>query len=184
MKYKFTYKIVLAGCMMALDIVASSLLSFYAPTAQPFLVRMGPQHLVQALSGWILGPWWAMGSAVCADVLKFFILPQAGGGFFPGYTLSAGVSGFLFGLLLYRKKVSLGRGILTELLVTVVVSISLNTLWSVILYQKGFWVMILPALPWRIFSVAAYSVLLFAMQKILVRTKLISPPKKDAIREN
>ncbi|MBA1395210.1 folate family ECF transporter S component, partial [Lactobacillus sp. XV13L] len=56
------------------------------------------------------------------------------GGFFIGFTLTAMMGPFIYGLLFYQKPVKVWRIILATLLVTVIINIGLNTYWLHLLY--------------------------------------------------
>ena len=64
--------------------------------------------LAIAAAGMLYGPVMAGIIGVLADTLGFFLSP-ANGAFFPGFTLSAFLSGFVFGLFFYKKKITLKR---------------------------------------------------------------------------
>lgn len=74
------------------------------------------------------------------DILKYLVKPT--GPFFAGFTISAIVSGILFGSILYKKPVRLYRIIIAEIIEKTVVNIILNTWWLSILYGKGFMVLL------------------------------------------
>ena len=79
-----------------------------------------------------------------SDIINYIANPK--GAFFPGFTISAMVSGIIYGLSFYKKKVSLKRCIIAKIAIVLIVDILLNTLWLSILYGKGFFVL----LPMRI----------------------------------
>ncbi len=164
--------LVMAALFVALDIVFTRFLSFYPPTVPTFIVRISPQFLAHALCGWILGPWWAIGSAVAADLIGFFMFPSPFP-FFIGYTISAAMGGLVYGLLLHKKKVVLWRSVLAVAIAIYCFSIPLTALWNVILYQRG-WVLIFAnQLLWRTVFVPVYAIVLYMVQKALVRSKVL-----------
>ena len=76
------------------------------------------------------------------DILKYLIKPT--GPFFFGFTFNAILSGVIYGLLLYKKSVHIGRILMADLIVKIIVHCILGTLWLSILYGSPFLV-ILPA---------------------------------------
>lgn len=54
----------------------------------------------------------------------------------------------IFGIFLYKKKITFWRLLISEILVKLIVNIGMNTLWLDMLYGKGF----LAILPHRIVS--------------------------------
>lgn len=77
----------------------------------------------------------ALAYAVIEDLVAFFIYPT--GPFFLGYTLTA-LSGMALYCIFLNKKVSLTRIILAKTSVNIISNILLNSLWSAMLYSKGF----------------------------------------------
>ncbi len=65
-----------------------------------------------------------------------------GGAFFPGFTLSAFVSGFLYGIILYQKKITIKRCFFAVLTVVISTSLVLNTIWLVIITNKAAFVIL------------------------------------------
>ncbi len=79
-----------------------------------------------------------------SDIINYIINPK--GAFFPGFTISAMVSGIIYGMAFYKKEISIKRCIFAKIAIVVIVDILLNTLWLSLLYGKGFFVL----LPMRI----------------------------------
>ena len=66
------------------------------------------------------------------DVLGFFVSPN--GAFFPGFTLSAFIMGFLYGLILYKKPLKLTRVIIAEAIVVLICNLILTPTWLNMMY--------------------------------------------------
>jgi len=60
------------------------------------------------------------------------------GPFFPGFTISGILGGLIYGLVLYKRKITLPRVILANALVTVFVNMLLNTYWLTLLYGSAY----------------------------------------------
>lgn len=164
-------KLTLAGLLVAIDIIAARFLSFYLPFGTQ-LVRVGPQFLAHSLAGWLLGPFWALGSAVAGDLLGMLI-NAAGKTIYPGYTISAALTGLIYGLLLYRRPVRLWRCLLAVSLAVIGVSTLLTSYWNSLYFSVPWLPALWSALPWRLITIPIYTALLFAVQKGLVRAKVI-----------
>lgn len=91
--------------------------------------------LAIAAAGLLYGPIMAGIIAVIADTIGFFLSPS--GGFFPGFTLSAFLSGFLFGMFFYKKKVTVKRVIVASVCNMVLFSFILTPLWLNIMYGSA-----------------------------------------------
>jgi ECF transporter S component (folate family) len=94
------------------------------------------QFLPNAVMGMICGPWVAIVYGLATDLLDVMYY---GGGFFPGYTLGSVLSALVYALYLYRARVSVLRLFLARATVSVCNNILLNSLWSAVLYGKGYY---------------------------------------------
>lgn len=115
--------------------LSSAVASVFIPLPNNLRVYFtyGPKALCAA----VIGPVSGLLFGLTGDLLGFVLHPT--GGFFPGYTLTSMMGMFLYGLGLYRKKITVCRLALTKLLVNLVCNAGLNVLWSAILFQKA-WV--------------------------------------------
>ena len=93
-----------------------------------------------ALSGWLFGPVPAAIVGFVGDIAGFLLSPSKGP-YFPGFTLSSILTGFLFGLILYKanSKNCILKAILSKTCVSAFVNVFLNSLWLSFLYEKA-WV--------------------------------------------
>jgi ECF transporter S component (folate family) len=169
MKKRFELRyLVLAALFAALDIVCTRLLPPYFLPPGTFLVRVGLQFLVFALAGWTIGPAWAMGAAMSSDVVGVLINPTGTGQFFPGYTLTAGLSGLMYGFILYKRRPSLWRTGSAAAVHMLIIALPLTSLWmSMQGFYPDFWQSLLLAAPWRAGLVIPHTLLIFALQKAL-----------------
>lgn len=94
-------------------------------------IRIYFTFIIVALSGLIFGPIVGMVSGGISDLIGFMLFPS--GAFFIGYTISAILSGFIFGLFLYRTKITIFKLLLSKFLVNFIVNSILGTLWRVIM---------------------------------------------------
>lgn len=113
--------------------LSSAVASVFIPLPNNLRVYFtyGPKALCAA----VIGPVSGLLFGLTGDLLGFVLHPT--GGFFPGYTLTSMMGMFLYGLGLYRKKITVRRLALTKLLVNLVCNAGLNVLWSAILCQKA-----------------------------------------------
>ncbi|MCL2083198.1 MAG: folate family ECF transporter S component [Oscillospiraceae bacterium] len=166
--------LVMAALLAALDIVTTRTL--FAQAFMPpgtFEVRVSLQFLWYGLAGWLLGPGWAIGSAVSGDLIGSMMNAGGTGTFFPGYTLTALVSGLACGMLLYKRQPRLWRALLASGAYCLLITLPLTSLWrsmtgegvAAVSFETAFWV----ALPWRAALVAPYGLILAGVQKALDR---------------
>ena len=160
----------LAGLFVALDIVCTRMLPAYYLPPGTFLVRVGPQFLIFALAGWLTGPAWAMGMAMASDLLGVLINATGSGQIFPGFTLTAGLSGLVYGLFLYKSAPKLWRAIAAAAAHMLLVALPLTSLWTQMLgWYPDLRVPFMLALPWRAALVLPHALLIFAARKALAR---------------
>lgn len=129
--------LVTAGLLITVKLV----LDLFTIQITPFL-HLSFEFLASATISMLFGP---VVGAMCgglSDIINYLMNPK--GTFFPGFTISAMVLGILYGAVLYKKKITITRCIIAEVLAVVVVDILLNTFWLSTLYGKAFYVL-LPA---------------------------------------
>ena len=140
-KLRNTKTLALAAMLTAIGIILSF---FKIPVNQ--LITIGFGSLPLSVSGMLLGP--AVSGIVGAlmDVGGYLVKPT--GPFFPGFTISGIVSGIIYGLFFYKKKITLKRVIVAQVILTIVVNILMNSYWLNILYLKdGYIPVIISRLP-------------------------------------
>ena len=74
-------------------------------------------------------------SAIVEDFIAFFLFPS--GPFFLGYTITAVVGCVIYHIFLH-KEINLKNIIISKTLVNIFVNIGLNSLWSSMLFSKGY----------------------------------------------
>ncbi|NLD18643.1 MAG: folate family ECF transporter S component [Clostridiales bacterium] len=132
-----TSRLVIMAFLIALEIILTRFCSINTP-----ILRIGFGFLPIAIMGIKFGPWWAgMGYAV-GDILGMLIFPT--GAYFPGFTLTAFLTGMVYGLFLYRKPVTWKRGLPAVIIIIFGLNLFLDTLWLSILMGNGF-IALLPA---------------------------------------
>lgn len=112
-----------------------------------------------ALVALMYGPIYAGCVAGLGDFIGAMLFPI--GPYFPGYTLSAFLSGIIYGLFLYGRKATVLRSFLAALCSLTVCSLGLNSLW---IYLTTSGVTLIGLMPQRLVQ---YAVML-AMQTIVV----------------
>lgn len=121
-------------------------------------IRIGFDFLAKEMTAMLLGP--SVGCVVAAltDIISYFIKPV--GAFFPGLTLSAMLGSVIYGVVLYKKPLSLRRVILANTMVTVFINLFLNTYWMSVLYGNAY-MALFPARAVKQFIMLPVEVILF-----------------------
>ncbi len=135
---KKTRILVFLSLLIAMNVVLVNMI----PVIQVDIIRISFGFVPQSFSSMLFGPIIGGIGAVVADVIGMIIAPK--GAYFPGFTLSALLTGIIYGVFLFRKKKTLLRITLAVLCITVFVDLALNTYWLTIMLGKGF-LAILPA---------------------------------------
>ena len=135
-------KIILTSLLLASTIVINRFLSINTG-----ILSIGFTFVPLMLSAIILGKKECMLIATLADLIGALLFPF--GSFFIGYTISAFLTGLVYGLLLHRKdkfvvnKSFIIRLIIATLIVTLLINGILNTIW-IILTVKSASIAIIP----------------------------------------
>lgn len=95
-------------------------------------IKVGFAFLANELTALFFGPFVGGIMGGIADILKFIVKPT--GPFFPGFTFNAVLGAVIFGLIVYKKPLSLRRIIVAKVVVTIVCDLFLTTTWLNILY--------------------------------------------------
>ena len=129
--FKSTRVMVTSAMLLALSVVLNYAFPIYIATTS----RVTFGFLAVVACGYLFGPSPAMLIAALSDILVFVLRPS--GFYFPGYTLTAALGGLVYGLAFYQKEVKLPRILMAQALVSIVLNIALNTLFSAILQGKA-----------------------------------------------
>lgn len=91
---------------------------------------IGITYLVFSFICMIYGPFWGLVIGFFSDILGFFIFPN-GAFFYFGYTLQAMLTGFVYGIFLYRARPSFARCMLARVVVNLLINALLGSiLWG------------------------------------------------------
>lgn len=113
----------------------------------------------------LYGPVPAVIMSILADVLGAFLFPV--GPFFPGFTLTAAVTGLIYGLLLHKSQ-SMPRVVCAVVLQQLVCSMVINTFWLHVLYGLPY----LPTMAARLVQCAVVTALQIVVIPLIAKTVL------------
>ena len=133
---KITKTIVVAALLIAIKLTLDALNIRISITPS---LRITFSFLTTAVCGILFGPATAFVMAGAGDLIGYFV-NTGGGPYFPGFTLTAALSGWVWGMGLYQEKITFVRVLLTRGLINLFLNIGLNGLWLYLLYNKGFFV--------------------------------------------
>lgn len=123
-------QLVTLGILTGMTVLLSYIFSIQTP-----FVHVTFGFLPVCLAGFLYGPWKSSLVAGMADIIGSTCF--ATGAFFPGFTLSALLAGYIYGFFFYKKRITLWYACIPFLVVMVLVHLGLNTLWLTIYYNKA-----------------------------------------------
>jgi len=123
-----TRKLAVSAMLITLDVLFTRVLAINTP-----LMKIGFGFAAVAVSAMLFGPVWAMLTAALGDIAGALIFPV--GAFFPGFTLTAAITGLIYGLCLYGHPGSTQRAVAAGLLNCFFVTLLANT--ALIAYISG-----------------------------------------------
>lgn len=135
-----TKKVAMMGMLLAAQVVAGMFFSIKLP-----LVTIGFIFLPLSITSMLYGPLWGAAAAVMGDFLIAALGPY---GYYPPMATTALLSGFIYGLFLYRKPITIPRVTLCVITESLLCSVLLQTYWLTTLMNKAYLVL----LPTRLFQ--------------------------------
>lgn len=160
-------KIILSAMLLALLIVLSRFLSIETQ----FLVLSFSFVPIMMSAIW-LGPKYSTMIAALGDLIGALLFPF--GAYFPGFTLSAALSGFIYGLFLYSKnntntsnKKFLFKLITSSILALGLINIFITSFWLHMLYGKAYVAIISTRAVSQIIMLPIQVVIIFMLNKFL-----------------
>ncbi|MDD6429049.1 MAG: folate family ECF transporter S component [Lachnospiraceae bacterium] len=157
-------------CMTAMLMALSSVLTLVSTINIGPYIHIGLSWIPQAMISILFGPVTGAIAAGALDLINYFIRPD--GGFFPGFTICAMIGALIYGLLLYKRKLSLVRIFVTKGIVDLFCNIIINTLCLSILYGQAFKVLFLPRVIKNVITWPIYSVMLFVVLTALDKARV------------
>ena len=119
----------------ALMIAACVALSYIPSIHVTDGVRIGWGFLARATCGMVGGPVTALVFGFAEDTISYLMNPT--GPYFPGYALTTMLGTLIYALFFWRAKVSVLRVFMAKLCNNLI-NVVLGSLWSAILYSKGY----------------------------------------------
>ncbi|MDY1543428.1 folate family ECF transporter S component [Lactiplantibacillus pentosus] len=154
----------LLGMLVAMQVVLGSLL-----TIQLLLTKISFTFIIIALTARLFSPLVTAGSAAFANLLGMLLFPKFT--FFPGFILTAFLTGLVFGLA-FQQQTNLPRILTANFIVVFILNLFMNSLWLHIMYMTPWSVLLTTRLIQEIVTYVCYTVILIAVFKVPILTKL------------
>ena len=163
-------KVILAGLLLAAAIVFNRFLSIKTP-----IVVISFGFIPKIIIATMFGPWWSMLLFGLADLIGALLFPF--GAYFVGYTASAVISGFIYGIFLHRKKKIPGKTYLWKLIVACLLSnlicnLLLNSVWIYVTTKKAISVILPTRIVKELVTVPIYVAIMFGMHVFFEKYKV------------
>lgn len=159
-------KVILSGILLALLIVLNRFVSIKTP----LLVISFSFVPIMMAAVW-LGPKYSTLIAALGDFIGAILFPF--GTYFPGFTVSAGLTGLIYGLFLYKKpgqemtnKQFVFRLLISNLLVLGIVEIFVVSVWLKMMYGKAYLVVVSSRVLAQVIMFPIRIVTIFFLEKI------------------
>lgn len=159
-------KVILSGILLALLIVLNRFVSIKTP-----LLVISFTFVPIMMSAIWLGPKYSTLIAALGDFIGAILFPF--GTYFPGFTVSAGLTGLIYGIFLYKKqdnemtdKKFIIRLIISNLLVLGIVEIFVVSLWLNMLYGKAYLLVVSSRVLAQVIMFPIRIVTIFVLEKL------------------
>ena len=156
-----TKSLVTIALLVAMEVVLSRFLSINA-----WNIKIGFSFLPIVIGAMLYGPIAGGLIGALGDFLGATLFPI--GAYFPGFTLTAFLTGFVFGLFLYKSQ-SIPRIVGAVLVNQCVLSLCLNTLWISILYGSPYGPLFVTRIVQTVILIAVQIVTIIAVAKVMPR---------------
>ena len=151
--------------LISMEVVLNRFCSIRTP-----IVTIGLGFVPIAICAMLYGPVWAGLTGALADILGAALFPI--GPFFPGFTVSAALTGVVFGLFLFKRKGSrlqLAGAVAVNCLI---ISLLLSTFWLTFLSGSSFFALLPPRIVQNLIMFPVQFTILRLLQKpVAVYTK-------------
>ncbi|MCI8481922.1 MAG: folate family ECF transporter S component [Clostridia bacterium] len=159
-------KVILSGILLALLIVLNRFISIKTP-----LLVISFSFVPIMMAAIWLGPQYSTLIAALGDFIGAILFPF--GTYFPGFTVSAGLTGLIYGLFLYRKsgqemtsKQFVIRLLISNLLVLGIVEIFVVSVWLKMMYGKAYLVVVSSRVLAQVLMFPIRIITIFVLEKI------------------
>ncbi len=161
------FRVAVTAILIAMQIVLSRMLSINLQ-----YLKIGFSFIPLMFAAYLYGPAGGVIVATVSDIIGALAMPS--GPFFPGFTVTAALSGFILGIT-FHKNLTTPRIIAGVIANELICSLFLNTLWLSILYTSAFTTLIATRV-WQCIVMAtiqiAFAEVFFHKLKIAKRLKV------------
>ena len=124
----------LAGLVSAMIIVLKGMPVLLIGTT----LKIQFTFLVISVGCYVYGPTMGILVGMVTDTLGFLV-SNFGDPYFPGYMITAMLSGLIYGLFLFRQRLTILRLIILRLVINYGINVLLGSVWKAMLFGKGYY---------------------------------------------
>ncbi len=161
------------GLLVAVSIILTRVLGVVIPVGGVMALRLSFGEIPLILAGVLFGPAAGAVAGASSDLIGFMVNSH-GGPYFPGFTVSAVLTGMLPGLFLYprRHTFSLTQLLAVIFLTDMITGVLLNTLWLSVMMDTGFWVLLPPRVVSRLATIPVYTAVVYLTRRAYQASQL------------
>ncbi len=164
-------RIAYAALLTAISIIFTRVLGTTVPIGGALALRLSFGEIPIIFSGLLLGPVFGGATGFMADIIGYLINPM-GGAYFPGFTVSAMLTGMIPGLfaLLRQREEWTWLSLLGVITITdLIANIFLNTYWLTLYFDKPFLVFLPTRIITRFVLIPVYVMIINMLTKMLYK---------------
>ncbi|ONI44009.1 hypothetical protein AN641_08485 [Candidatus Epulonipiscioides gigas] len=157
-----TKQLVIMSILISMHVILSRTLAIHIGD----IIRISLAFLITAIMATYFNLAWTIIACGVADFLAAILFPT--GTFFPGFTISAMIDGFIYSIFLYRKQFSWWRIIIIKVLSLIIITMGLNSYWLSLLIGKSYIVLVIPRITEGLIMLPIEIILLGVLLKYLI----------------
>ncbi|MFO8061183.1 MAG: folate family ECF transporter S component [Bacillota bacterium] len=166
-----TKTIVYVGLLACISVILTRYMGIMVPITGILGLRLSLGEIPLMLTGILFGPLAGGVAGAAADLIGMAVAPL--GPYFPGFTLTAALTGVIPGLFLFRRKSEFTfLRLLVALAVTGLIVTFTNTIWLMMMSGKGIYALFPPRLLSRLLTIPVHTVIIWALHNRLRRLRV------------
>ncbi len=161
-----TRTIVYVGLLTGISVVLTRYFGIMVPIAGIMGLRLSLGEIPLYLTGIMFGPLAGGAAGAAADLIGMAVAPV--GPYFPGFTLSAALTGLIPGIILFRRGTDVTFvWLLVPAAITGLIVTFLNTVWLTMMMQEGIYALLPSRVLSRVLIIPVHALLLWVLSSRL-----------------
>ena len=165
MRNKYVIRITTVALLTAIEIILSRFLGISTP-----ILKISLSFIPLSLIAMMYGPVYSTAAGAIADFIGAILFPV--GMYFPGYTLTAALTGLTYGFFLHKKEKSWANILIAVIIVNIMWRLGLNSFWVHMTTGKAVVAIMMPRIVKNLLMIPIETVVIKLVgEKILPMTK-------------